>query len=230
MDVVQGFKNKVERNPAAFGVEDPALRARVVARLASELERLLQQPEYAIEYTRSDGSKHKLTLAQLVERKKSFEMAYNPNDCVEIRWAAAEDSAEMSSCKRHAPAEQRDRNGTVVVQGGRGQYAGGVQSGYNNFLRMDQYGTRNSVGTAQIGGNNFAVTGQDGLNLRADTLQTGYGNVSGIAQIGTSNKAVADQDGYNNTSGIIQVGNGQDVTVRQRGEGNISVVVQSGYD
>jgi hypothetical protein len=34
-------------------------------------------------------------------------MAYNPNDCVELRWAAPEGSQEALTCKRHAPAAQR---------------------------------------------------------------------------------------------------------------------------
>ena len=34
-------------------------------------------------------------------------MAYNPNDCVELRWGAAENSDEAATCKRHAPAAQR---------------------------------------------------------------------------------------------------------------------------
>jgi hypothetical protein len=34
-------------------------------------------------------------------------MAYNPNDCVELRWAAPAGSDEASTCKRHAPAAQR---------------------------------------------------------------------------------------------------------------------------
>jgi hypothetical protein len=34
-------------------------------------------------------------------------MAYNLNDCVELRWGAAEGSEEASTCKRHAPAAQR---------------------------------------------------------------------------------------------------------------------------
>jgi hypothetical protein len=36
-----------------------------------------------------------------------FEMAYNPNDCVELRWGAPENSEEASTCKRHAPQAQR---------------------------------------------------------------------------------------------------------------------------
>ena len=34
-------------------------------------------------------------------------MSYNPNDCVEIRWAAPDGGDEMSSCRRHAPPTQR---------------------------------------------------------------------------------------------------------------------------
>jgi hypothetical protein len=33
-------------------------------------------------------------------------MAYNPNDCVELRWGAP-DIEEASTCKRHAAAAQR---------------------------------------------------------------------------------------------------------------------------
>jgi hypothetical protein len=34
-------------------------------------------------------------------------MAYNPNECVELRWAASDKSDEAATCKRHAPAAQR---------------------------------------------------------------------------------------------------------------------------
>jgi hypothetical protein len=33
-------------------------------------------------------------------------MAYNPNDCVEIRWGAKAGTEEYASCKRHAPQAQ----------------------------------------------------------------------------------------------------------------------------
>ena len=36
-------------------------------------------------------------------------MAYNLNDCVELRWGAAEGSEEASTCKRHAPPSQRTK-------------------------------------------------------------------------------------------------------------------------
>jgi len=36
-----------------------------------------------------------------------LEMAYNPNDCVELRWGAPARSEEASTCKRYAPQAQR---------------------------------------------------------------------------------------------------------------------------
>jgi len=34
-------------------------------------------------------------------------MAYNLNDCVELRWGAPENSEEAATCKRHASSAQR---------------------------------------------------------------------------------------------------------------------------
>jgi hypothetical protein len=42
-----------------------------------------------------------------------FEVAYNPNDCVELRWGAAEQSAEAATCRRRAPPGQRAQMETV---------------------------------------------------------------------------------------------------------------------
>ena len=47
----------------------------------------------------------------LLGRVDAFEVAYNPNDCLEVRWGAPEGSAERATCGRHAPAEQVDRMG-----------------------------------------------------------------------------------------------------------------------
>ena len=60
-----------------------------------------------ITYTRSDGSQWTLSVKDVVDRAVDFEMAYNPNDCVELRWAAPANSDEASTCKRHAPQAQR---------------------------------------------------------------------------------------------------------------------------
>ncbi|HKM88560.1 MAG TPA: hypothetical protein VJX48_08135, partial [Xanthobacteraceae bacterium] len=58
-------------------------------------------------YTRSDGSAWTLSLKDVVDRAADLEMGYNLNDCVELRWGAAANSDEASTCKRHAPAAQR---------------------------------------------------------------------------------------------------------------------------
>ena len=58
-------------------------------------------------YTRSDGSLWTLSLKDVVDRAADLEMAYNLNDCVEVRWGAPANSDETSTCKRHAPTAQR---------------------------------------------------------------------------------------------------------------------------
>ncbi|NOY89977.1 MAG: hypothetical protein GXP55_02120 [Deltaproteobacteria bacterium] len=106
LDAVLGFPQRVGRSPERFGVSDA--QAESVAR---ELESLLRSELAArhFDYRRSDGSVQSLSLADIAARARGFELAYNPNDCVERRWAAPEDSAELSSCRRHAPAAQRQR-------------------------------------------------------------------------------------------------------------------------
>ena len=39
----------------------------------------------------------------------ALEMAYNVNDCVELRWGASDKSDEAATCKRHAPGAQRGK-------------------------------------------------------------------------------------------------------------------------
>lgn len=96
MDAVLAFPGEAARG-------DEALRRSLEA-LSHERARAL-----FIEYERSDGTKRRLTLAELLSRRAGFEMAYNPNDCPERRWAAPEDGEEMKSCRRRAPEAQRAR-------------------------------------------------------------------------------------------------------------------------
>jgi hypothetical protein len=58
-------------------------------------------------YTRSDGSPWTLALKDVAGRSTALEMAYNPNDCVELRWGAQDSSDEAATCRRHAPSGQR---------------------------------------------------------------------------------------------------------------------------
>jgi hypothetical protein len=65
--------------------------------------------EQKIAYTNSGGHKVQLTVAEILRRREALQVAYNPNDCVEIRWGAPEGSQEHKTCTRHAPHEQRER-------------------------------------------------------------------------------------------------------------------------
>ncbi|HVY36442.1 MAG TPA: hypothetical protein VHM31_00860, partial [Polyangia bacterium] len=66
-------------------------------------------PTRGITYTRSDGTPWKLTVADLLARRANLEVAYNPNDCVEVRWGATEGTPEYTPCTRHAPPDQKSK-------------------------------------------------------------------------------------------------------------------------
>lgn len=106
IDTVVGFSNVVRLAPERFGLR----QADVEAKLAELDERLgAELAQQTFSYTRSSGGAQQLSLKDVVERAAHFEMAYNPNDCVEIRWAAPPGSPEMATCQRHAPPEQREK-------------------------------------------------------------------------------------------------------------------------
>lgn len=109
MDVVRGFSDKVRRQPAVFGVADGQATAldALIVRLEQARSALLAEPRFRFEYTRSDGTKFTLSLADLMQRAPALEAAYNPNDCPELRWGAGAGSDELRSCGRRAPAEQQ---------------------------------------------------------------------------------------------------------------------------
>ncbi len=104
IDAVMGFPDAVERAPANFGL-DAAGGAHAAAALRERLGHILAERRF--EYRKSDGTAQSLTLADVVARKSDFEMSYNPNDCVEIRWSAPAGSPEMATCRHHAPRDQR---------------------------------------------------------------------------------------------------------------------------
>jgi hypothetical protein len=106
IDTVVHFPDAVARNPQRYGLAKDAVAPALEAlrkQLASELGRR------KFKYVRSDKVEQELSLQDVVDRQAAFEVAYNPNDCVEVRWGAPDGSAEMKSCKRRAPAEQRKR-------------------------------------------------------------------------------------------------------------------------
>jgi hypothetical protein len=106
IDAVTSFANTVAAHPDRFGIRDTD-RDTVVAQVQQALEDELGNRTF--QYTRSDGSAWTLTLADLVDRTPAMEIAYNPNDCAEIRWGAPEGTEERATCKRHAPKDQQSR-------------------------------------------------------------------------------------------------------------------------
>lgn len=105
IDVVRGFPDRVIRRAPRYAMPSD----KSIANVKSELQGVLasELASRKISYTRSDGSQWTLSLKEVVDRATHFEMAYNPNDCVEVRWGASEGSEEASTCKRHAPQAQR---------------------------------------------------------------------------------------------------------------------------
>lgn len=106
MTVLTDLPARVERHPELYvlnGQTPAAARADVAARHAQRIA------ERTVVYTRSDGSRWTLTVADVLARRAALEVAYDPNDCVETRWGAPDGSAEAATCRRHAPADQRTR-------------------------------------------------------------------------------------------------------------------------
>jgi hypothetical protein len=105
LDVVRGYPERVARRPDRYAM--PAGKS--VADVKAELESVLasELATRKVSYTRSDESQWTLALKDVMARAPAFEMAYNPNDCVELRWGAQEGSEENATCKRHAPSAQR---------------------------------------------------------------------------------------------------------------------------
>ena len=105
IDVVRGFPDRVARRPNRYAMPVGKSGAEVKAELQSVLASELAARKFT--YTRSDGSTWTLSLKDVVDRAATLEMAYNLNDCVELRWGAPEGGDEASTCKRHAPTAQR---------------------------------------------------------------------------------------------------------------------------
>ncbi len=107
IDVVRGFPDRVARRPERYAM--PALKS--VADVKAELQRSLASELAArkFSYPRSDGSMWTLALKDVLDRAGVLEMAYNVNDCVELRWGASEKSDEAATCKRYAPGAQREK-------------------------------------------------------------------------------------------------------------------------
>jgi hypothetical protein len=105
MDAVLGFPDRVANSPEDFKIPRSSSPEEIRVKLQSLLDKKVS--DLTISYTRSDGSSQELTLAEILKRRAAFEMAYNPNDGIEIRWGAPENSDERATCRRQAPAYQQ---------------------------------------------------------------------------------------------------------------------------
>ena len=105
IDVVRGFPDRVARRPERYAMP----REKSVADVKAELQSVLASELLArkFSYPRSDGSAWTLALKDVFDRAVDLEMAYNLNDCVELRWGARAKSDEASTCKRYASGAQR---------------------------------------------------------------------------------------------------------------------------
>jgi len=103
---VRAFPARVARGPQRYALGGQSLDA-----VRSRLESILREQSAArrFVYQRSNGSDWTVTLADVLARGPGLEVAYNPNDCVELRWGAPPGSDEAATCTRHAPREQAER-------------------------------------------------------------------------------------------------------------------------
>ena len=104
-DRVAPIGNAVFSRPERYAMPKDKSAAAVKAELDGVLASELAARKFI--YTRSDGSQWTLALKDMIDRMTQLEMAYNVNDCVELRWGAPDKSEEAATCKRRAPSAQR---------------------------------------------------------------------------------------------------------------------------
>ncbi len=107
IDEVLGFPDRFRRTPERFrrpaGKDPDEIRGELLALLKKDSR------DITIRYSGSDGGERVLTLEEILNRREAFEMAYNPNDCIEVRWGEMEGSPGYAACRRRAPSNQRER-------------------------------------------------------------------------------------------------------------------------
>ena len=107
IDVVRAFPDRVSRRPERYAMPAGKSAGDVKGALETVLATELAARKFS--YTRTDGSEWTLALKDVLDRMADLEMAYNVNDCVELRWGAAANSDEAATCKRRASVSQRGK-------------------------------------------------------------------------------------------------------------------------
>jgi hypothetical protein len=113
MDAVLDFPDLVARIPGDYNISGHGSPEQVKKKLQAILNK--KTNNLYISYIRTNGKLQKLSLSEILERRDAFEMGYNPNDGIEIRWGAPEKSDERSTCRRHAPSYQLERMNSVRI-------------------------------------------------------------------------------------------------------------------
>jgi hypothetical protein len=103
-DAVLDFPDLVARSPGYFNTSGLGSPDQARDKLQAILDE--KTAKLSISYIRSNGTLQKLTLEEILKRRDAFEMTYNPNDGIEIRWGAPDGSEEIATCHRHAPSHQ----------------------------------------------------------------------------------------------------------------------------
>ncbi len=107
LDAVLKFPDAVIRNRSLYNTDPLKTDAALRRDLTTLMNKRLSEKE--IQYNRSDGSTWTLSLKEVVKRQRHLEMAYNPNDCPETRWAAPRGSNENKTCLKKAPEDQQQK-------------------------------------------------------------------------------------------------------------------------
>jgi len=107
IDAVLGLPERVVSTPGNFDIPGDLSPEQIKAKLQTVLDE--KGAELSITYIRTDGTEKLLTVSEILNRREAFEMAYNPNDGVEIRWGAPDGSDERATCRRRAPAGQYEK-------------------------------------------------------------------------------------------------------------------------
>ena len=106
IDTVLDLPQAIERTPRRFGLSPDEI-SEAKSALQSALQSALKSRTF--QYVKSDGASHTLSLFDLTQRQAELEMAYNPNDCIELRWGAPTGTEEYANCQRFAPKRQRKK-------------------------------------------------------------------------------------------------------------------------
>ncbi|MCJ7680394.1 MAG: hypothetical protein MUP70_06705 [Candidatus Aminicenantes bacterium] len=108
LDVLLDFPDRIKRHPESFSLPDGLSAWQPQEQLLRK--HLEWAEEFFIVYTDSGGKEQRLTIRETLGRMEELEMAYNPNDCIEIRWGEKEKNLSLSAAGvRRAPREQRLR-------------------------------------------------------------------------------------------------------------------------